>query len=303
MDNTPDDLAPFYDLESLEQLRAIADELRLRILDHLTHQPLTVTQLGERLGIAPAKAHYHVRELERVGLVRLVATRENRGILEKYYRVVARDLRIPDGLIQRMPADEVIATNRQFLEYLMRGYLAAVARKLRDGDETSGSQLLSGSIWATDEEMREVTQRVGELIKPYDHPRDIPGERERIFAQISYPPELAAAETTGDVPPAARAEDESDRASTPHQRRSRRQRAFAAGTVTYARADLERRLAQGYQLDIYALGTVIFADDVAPELAERAIGRFRLRGTLTAPPGVREVLERKQRQDQEQEEV
>lgn len=293
MDNNPDDLAPYYDLESLEQLRAIADELRLRILDHLCHQPLTVTQLGERLGVAPAKAHYHVRELERVGLVRLVATRENRGILEKYYRVVARDLRIPDGLIQRMPADEVIAANRQFLDYLTRGYLAAVARKVSAGDETSGSQLLSGSIWATDEEMREVTQRVGELIKPYDHPRDIPGERERIFAQIAYPPESLAAGPADDEAPAARAAGESRDTAMPHRRRQRPRHAVVVGTYSYWRADLEHHLAPGQQLDIYALGAITFADDVTPELAECAIGRFRLKGKLTAPPGVREVLERK----------
>lgn len=300
MDKAPDDIPEFYDLESLEQLRAIADELRLRILDHVCHEPLTVTQLGERLGIAPAKAHYHVRELERVGLVRLVATRENRGILEKYYRTVARDLRIPDGLIQRMPADEVIAANRQFLDYLTHGYLSAVARKLSDGGETSGGHLLSGSIWATDEEMRELTAHVGELIKPYDHPRDIPGERERIFAQISYPPRLGTS-SAGDEPTTMR-EEGASRGTEGARRRLRRQRSFAAGMVSYARADLEHRLAQGNRLDIYALGTVIFADDVTPELAERAIGRFRLKGTLTAPPGVREVLERKQRHEQEGEE-
>lgn len=300
MDNVPDDLAPFYDLESLEQFRAIADELRLRILDLLTQQALTVTQVGERLGIAPAKAHYHVRELERVGLVRLVATRENRGILEKYYRVVARELRVPGGLLQRMPADEAISANRQFLDYLTRGYLAAVARRLRDGGDNSGSNLLSSSIWATDEEMRELTARVGELIKPYDHPRDTPGEFERIFAQITYTPEAGAVgtDTTGDAPPVVRAEEDSRRAApVRHSRRS--QRAFAAGTISYARADLERRMARGYQLDIYALGTVIFADDVTAELAERVIGRFRLKGALIAPPGVREVLERKQQQEGE----
>jgi len=73
-----------YEIENIEQLRAIADVLRLRIIDILQKQPMTVTQLGEVLGLAPAKVHYHVRELERVGLLRLVETREKGGILEKY---------------------------------------------------------------------------------------------------------------------------------------------------------------------------------------------------------------------------
>lgn len=297
MDNTPDDIPELYDIESLEQLRAMADELRLRILDHLAHAPLTVTQLGERLGVAPAKAHYHVRELERVGLVRLVATRENRGILEKYYRAAGRGLRIPDGLIQRLPADEAVATCKQLLDNLTSGYLAAMERKLRDGRETSGSQLISGSIWLTDDEVRELTERVGELINPYDHPRGVPGERERIFSQISYPLALPTTGDETDEQPAEPARAGSQSTRTTHHRR---QRAIAAGVLSYSRADLERRLARGHQLDIYALGAVVFADDVTPELAERAIGRFHLKGKLTAPPGVREVLKRIEQKEQEE---
>lgn len=289
MDNAPNDLPEVYEIESLEQLRAITDELRVRILDHLTYQPLTVTQLGERLGVAPAKAHYHVRELERVGLVKLVATRENRGILEKYYRATARTLRVPDGLFQRLPADEVIATGRQFLEHFTRGYLAAMERKLHDGDETSGAQLVASTVWATDEELRELTERVDELLKSYDSPRGVPGERERMVAQLSYllPPAGTVLMDDGEQAELVADDDQAAKA------RRRRRRAFIAGTYSYWRGDLERTLAQGRQLDIYALGAVVFADDVTPDLAERAIGRFHLKGKLTAPPGVREVLERK----------
>lgn len=295
MDNAPDDIAEIYDLESLEQLRAIADDLRVRILDHLTHEPLTVTQLGERLGVAPAKAHYHVRELERVGLVRLVATRENRGILEKYYRAIARQLRVPDGLFQRLPPDEVIATGRQILDYLTRGYLAAMERKLRDGDETSGAQLVSSTIWATDEEVRQLAERVSEILRPYDGPRGLPGERERMVAQFSYPlvPAGATDVDDGEQAELMASDDHHRRAKTPPRRR----RAFVAGTYSYSRADLESHLAPGQQLDIYVLGAITFADDVTPELAERVIGRFRLRGKLSAPPGVREVLERKAKEE------
>src|SRR5579875_2308990 len=94
-----------YEIETLEQLRAIADMLRLRIVDLLYERPMTVTQLAERLGIAPAKVHYHVRELEKVGLLRLVETREKGGILEKYYQPVARDIAVEKQLLSAPPAD------------------------------------------------------------------------------------------------------------------------------------------------------------------------------------------------------
>src|SRR5947209_5417117 len=97
-----------YEIETIEQLRAIADLLRLRIVDVLKEKPMTVTQLGEVLGEAPAKVHYHVRELEKVGLLRLVETREKGGILEKYYQPIARDFSVEKQLLSA-PPDEAVA--------------------------------------------------------------------------------------------------------------------------------------------------------------------------------------------------
>ena len=114
-----------------------------------------------------------------------------------------------------------------------------------------------------------------------------------MFAQLSYQLAPAADDGAAEEPQAVPEQSAHRGAETA----SRRQRAFVAGMLRYSRADLERRLAQGFQLDINALGAVIFADDVTPELAERAIGRFRLKGKLTATSGVREVLERKQKEE------
>src|SRR6185312_11987563 len=119
------DLPEVYELETLEQMRAIADELRTRIAEALTHRAMTVTQLGELLGQAPAKIHYHVRELERVGLVRLVATREKSGILEKYYRAVARTFTASRTLLMNAPADEAFAAMRAFLDNTASAFMRA----------------------------------------------------------------------------------------------------------------------------------------------------------------------------------
>src|SRR5690242_6847426 len=152
-----------YSISSLDQMRAIADDLRLRIFDRLTRQPMTVTQLGDALGIAPAKAHYHVRELERVGLVKLVETREKGGILEKYYRAVARDISVSPGLLRGLSPDDMAGVVGQFLDFATRGFLRAVAHEAwqaheQPEDAASGGSLgLSGaSIWMTDEEARQL---------------------------------------------------------------------------------------------------------------------------------------------------
>src|SRR5260221_14087956 len=122
-----------YEIETNEQLRAIADMRRARILELLRDQPMTVTQLGELMGEAPAKAHYHVRELERVGLLRLVQTREKGGILEKYYRAVAEDIQVPRSLLSSAPTDEALAALGKIFALASGDFLAAAARDLRAG--------------------------------------------------------------------------------------------------------------------------------------------------------------------------
>jgi DNA-binding transcriptional ArsR family regulator len=53
-----------------DEFRALAHPLRMRILDELAmHGPLTASGLGERLGESSGATSYHLRQLEKVGLV------------------------------------------------------------------------------------------------------------------------------------------------------------------------------------------------------------------------------------------
>lgn len=55
----------------------------------------------------------------------------------------------------------------------------------------------------------------------------------------------------------------------------------------------EAREARDRPLDIQVYSACAFARDIPPELADRAIARFRHRGRLDASPAVKEVLARK----------
>src|SRR5690242_7939413 len=122
-----------YEIENIEQLRAIADMLRLRIFEVLQQRPMTVTQLGEELGEAPAKMHYHVRELEKVGLLRLVETREKGGILEKYYQPIAREISVEKSLLFA-PPDEALAMVGALLNQMKDGFQGAFREALKQKD-------------------------------------------------------------------------------------------------------------------------------------------------------------------------
>src|SRR5260370_20558268 len=293
VDNAPDEIAKVYEINSLEQLRAMADQLRLSILDRLRRRAMTVTQLGDALGIAPAKAHYHVRELERVGLLRLVQTREKGGILEKYYRAVAEDIQGPRSLLNSAPTDRALAALGKIFALASGDFLAAAARDLRAGG--LGGEVLGlthTSLWMTADEVRALAERMAELLKPYEQPRGVPGEREWTYFRTIHAVKLAesapGAPDAPDAPDVEQAPDTAVAASGDAERGTSaapsRGNAPAAGTTYYSRADLEWLVASGLEVDVVVPGACSFADDITPMLVERAIKSFHCRGPLSASP-------------------
>jgi DNA-binding transcriptional ArsR family regulator len=273
------DIPDSYSLETVDQMRVIADELRQRIQDALAARPMTVTQVGELLGVTPAKIHYHVRELERVGLVRLVDTREKGGILEKYYRSVARYLVVPPSLLHSLSADDEMAAAQGVVNDISRGIMNALSLR---GEERTRRALSLGRWyrWMTDEEIGRFIDEVQALLARYEGPRGIEGEEERVVVAGTY-------NTVPEV------EDSAGVPVQPGPRATRRARNIALGSVTYGRADLERAVDRGEALDITVYGHASFAGDVTPDLVERAVARFHHHGSLTASPEVQEVLEQK----------
>lgn len=187
-----------YEIENIEQLRAIADVRRLRIIDLLQKQPMTVTQLGEMMGEAPAKMHYHVRELEKVGLLKLVETREKGGILEKYYQPIARELSVDRALLSA-PSDESQAMLRTVLGQIMDGFLREFRRASEQKSQETEQGITISRLYMTLDEQEQFWKQVAELSKPYETPRGNEGERELLAAMLIYP-ERAAPETSTTPP-------------------------------------------------------------------------------------------------------
>lgn len=80
----------FMVISQPRQIKAIADEKRIRLLDLLVERSATVAQLAAEFGEAHAKVYYHVKELERAGLVEMVEQTARSGAAEKHYRAKAR---------------------------------------------------------------------------------------------------------------------------------------------------------------------------------------------------------------------
>jgi len=78
----------FKDLKP-KDLKAISNEVRLKILNELKKEPMYPNQLAKKLKIHEQKIYYHINELKKAGVLRVVKTEEIKGSLASYYGVKA----------------------------------------------------------------------------------------------------------------------------------------------------------------------------------------------------------------------
>ena len=64
------------------------------VLDLIDTYEMSVSEIAKILKINPGSAHYHLKELERRGLVEMVREETKGNIVKKYYRTVARTISI-----------------------------------------------------------------------------------------------------------------------------------------------------------------------------------------------------------------
>jgi len=78
-------MSSIQSLQSFEQLKLLADPRRRAILQELMLGPASLTMLGKTLGEHPAWIRHHLKQLEAAGLVELVQTKIQSGVVEKFY--------------------------------------------------------------------------------------------------------------------------------------------------------------------------------------------------------------------------
>ncbi|WP_326837749.1 helix-turn-helix domain-containing protein [Amycolatopsis rhabdoformis] len=162
---TGDDYVPpdeSVEVRTTEQLRAVSNLVRHRVLAVLRDGPATITQIATRLDLAKGSSSYHVRVLERAGLIHVVRTNKVRGVIERYYGMVARVIELPDPapgqrdvLMQHATADLATApegtprlvrmkhlrlSESRFAEFEQRiGALLDEMHEARDDDEAAAT--------------------------------------------------------------------------------------------------------------------------------------------------------------------
>jgi molybdate-binding protein/DNA-binding transcriptional ArsR family regulator len=95
-------------LRSYNHLKLLADPRRLAILRQLMAGPASLTMLGKTLGEYPAWVRHHLKKLEAAGLVELVGTHIESGVVEKFYQARASGYLIHDLILPENSARPLI---------------------------------------------------------------------------------------------------------------------------------------------------------------------------------------------------
>jgi DNA-binding transcriptional ArsR family regulator len=186
---------------------AVLHPLRLRILAGLAEQD-SATSLARKLQLPRQLVNYHVRQLERAGLVEVVGERRRRNCTERLVRAVARSYLIDPSTLGNLAADPDRVEDHASSAYLV----AAAARLirelavLRDGAGRTGKRvptltLQSEIRFATPESQQafaaELTRTLALLVAKYHDDEAGDGRRFRLLvgAWPAPPPESASAAT------------------------------------------------------------------------------------------------------------
>lgn len=174
-------------------LRAVAHPTRLKLLSELRRLgPLTATQAGERIGESPATCSFHLRQLDKYGLVEEAGGGRGRS---RPWQATAMghewSSRGPGG----EPDDASDMLTRVVVERWFEESLRWVERRAEETEEWSEAAVLGDRlVYLTAAELDDLNRRVGELLEPYARrvtdPAARPDEARAVtFIQLAFPVE------------------------------------------------------------------------------------------------------------------
>ncbi len=170
----------FY-IEDVEQANALLKPLRIDLLKRLG-EPRTCPELGAALDQPAQNVYYHIKALEKAGLVEKVDEQRVRGAVEGYYQAKARSYWLSPALVGRVGGE------RTAREQTALRYLLSLAEDMHNevghlGQRSAGGQdvpalALTAHIYLPDARRRaeflaEVQQLFEQLASKYGTPVDL----------------------------------------------------------------------------------------------------------------------------------
>jgi DNA-binding transcriptional ArsR family regulator len=168
-----------FTIESLDQAAALLNPLRVEILAQLK-EPHSAAEVARQLKETPQRINYHLKALERVGLVERAGSRQVRNLVEVLYRSIARTFLLAESLplghqgLQKLKDQSALQHLIRHAEQIKKDALILMERS---EEEIIPSASVQMKITLQGEEQRrqflqEYVDQVKQLIKKYGHETD-----------------------------------------------------------------------------------------------------------------------------------
>jgi DNA-binding transcriptional ArsR family regulator len=176
-------------LEDPGALRALAHPARLAVVDEL-YQGVerTSSELAELTGLSPSAMSYHLRALERWGVVERGEPREDGR--ERPWRAVGRTLSLDPEIASAPAVDVVAATTLQHLRDEFRRWALVEHEQGTTWRDVAG--ISRSYLWLTEDEVEELHADLRAVMKKHTGDRDAahhPEGTRRVFCLFAIVPE------------------------------------------------------------------------------------------------------------------
>jgi DNA-binding transcriptional ArsR family regulator len=191
-------------LESMKQVKAISNPIRYQMANLLAEQAMTGSQIARALNIPRQRAHNHLKTLQEAGIIKLEEEKINKGMLEKYYRAVAKSILMSSNFGEDIYASESPETknaqNKHFKE-IKNIMLKQAEADLNQPDALKKIGSLRSSrqytVFLTPEQEREASQQLINILEYYYNlsSKNLETQKEKDLLAIRYtllitPPQL-----------------------------------------------------------------------------------------------------------------
>jgi DNA-binding transcriptional ArsR family regulator len=178
-------------LDRPDRLRIALSPIRRRLLERL-REPASATELAAEMSLGRQRVNYHLRELEKAGLLHLVEERQRRGCVERILAARADAFVVDPSVMgpRRTLAISAAAQDRFSAEHLIdaAGDVVRHVARMRTRAEQEGTRLLTFAIdteiaFATPGDLERFTTALAEFVarEAANVPATTKGRRYRIL--------------------------------------------------------------------------------------------------------------------------
>lgn len=172
------------ELSTLEELRVYSDPYRVEILFNFEElgRPATCKEVADIMGEVPAKVYYHIKKMEKVGILELVYTKNINGIIAKYYEPTAESFVIKSKYSENESINSIKVTQTtrvlsDIFDKAKEDFLQNAQPDVSKGPNRKGIVHYS-EIYMTDDEEKQFNEYIDNFIKNREH---LPNRNHRVF--------------------------------------------------------------------------------------------------------------------------